>query len=200
MERGRLKDGDDVVFKAFQTGGLALNVPISTLDLGYGVDKFPVLRPKHLLEQLAAKGFLSNILGVDAHAATEVLPKFWEQYKRLHPRHSLFCDEEHPQLDFSRLVPYFCHGDGGRGFKKKSIMILSIYSALGAGTRNCPVDLRASGSADPRGSKRSAPQEHPMGVNLRGHTMSNRWLFAGMPSHVYKKKRSCILELAGEMG
>ena len=74
----------------------------------------------------------------------EVLPKFWNKYQLLFPEHEKF--HQPHSVDFSHLLPFYIHGDGGRKcggtFKKDSIVILSMSSAFGEGTRKKPVDLQ----------------------------------------------------------
>ena len=68
-------------------------------------------------------------------------------------------------------------GDGGRGYKKDPIEILSMLPALGAGSNKKPVDLSGKRKAD----------DLTLGINLRGNSGTTRFLFAVLSSLVYKR-------------
>ena len=191
IAKGRAKDADNVVFAAFQQHNLAVNIPISYVSCGK-TPGFPFIQPRALLTELASLGFLHKVLGVSTDEAERTFETFWSQLKRVQPRHEVFSQ---PGVRFSNLVPYYAHGDGGRGFKKNSILILSICSALGAGTRQDPVDLPSSRVMQQHGLKRKNPNQLPLGVNLRGHSFSNRWLFGAMPYHMYKNDEKAFKDL-----
>ena len=108
-----------------------------------------------------------TVAGLPADVAELGLIQFWEKHRALFPAHPI-----HQQyLDMNKVIPYYLHGDGGRGFKKDPIEILSMFPALGAGTCKRPVPLDES--------KRKYHDEGPveMGVNLVGSSGTTRFLF-----------------------
>ena len=150
-----------------------------------------------MLETIANAGFFHKLVGMPVAYSDEVLPKLWNKYQLLFPEHEIF--HQPHSVDFSHLLPFYIHGDGGRTFKKDSIMILSMFSAFGEGTRKKPVDLQPVPNS---GQKRSlgASDAFEPGVNLKGNPFTNRYLFAAMKTELYKKKRKRFEKLLHHWG
>ena len=150
---------------------------------------YQCFHPRDFLLALAQKGCLATVLGVPLAYAEQVLPGFWSKFRQQHPEHDL-CSV--PDLDYSHLVPYYLHGDGGRTYKKDSILICSMFPALGLGTVKNPVNLQPV-PGQPQGNKKRAhshgASQFEAGVNLRGNSFANRFLFTGMKVEFYKDKR-----------
>ena len=70
------------------------------------------------------------------------------------------------------------HGDEGRCFKKKGIMLLTVQGTLGQGTR--PFVERFL--------KSDSDRKRRMGVNIGGHSFDSRLLFAAMQRKFYGSK------------
>ena len=152
--------------------------------------QFPVLKPKLLLEKFSELGFPEKVLGTPLDQAAATLTSFWGMYQKLFPQHQIFTSG----LDLGHTIPYYCHGDGGRTVKKESLMVLSLYSALGSGTAHCPVNIGAK-------RRREDSEGSPVfGVNLKGHTMANRFLYAAMRTEFYKEKPQVFLDLLDSWG
>lgn len=98
------------------------------LQLGPGF-AYPYFPPKDLLQSMASNGNFHKVLGVPVAYSDYVLPKFWEKYRKLYPQHDLFAPHQ-IHLDFKHLLPFYLHGDGGRTYRKDSILILSMYTML----------------------------------------------------------------------
>lgn len=65
-------------------------------------------------------------------------------------------------------------------------MILSMFSAFGAGTNRNPVELQpVAGHSRKRHSDHGSGFEP--GVNLRGNTLTSRFLFTAIKAEFYKK-------------
>ena len=206
IAEARLDDADAPVFRALVDAGLALNCPIDRVQCTESYS-YPCLPPKQLLESVATRGFLHNILGVPAEKAAEVFKDFWCNFKHLHPSHEIFYPEVSQNISFEHLIPFYCHGDGGRGFKKGSIMILSMYPCMGRGTAMCPASQHAPSASlslsQGRGRKRA--REEPTaftttGVNLLGHSLSTRFLFTAMSSEQYKHNNAVFVGLVDKWG
>lgn len=192
IARAKLESADEPLFQALRSCGLAMGVSVTNLALDDSF-KYPSLHPKDLLQTVAEAGFLHKAIGVPVAKCHEVFPDFWRKYQRQFPQHDLFGVRD---LDFAHVVPYFLHGDGGRTYKKDSILILSMFPALGAGTRKNPVNLQPVPGC---GAKRPHPDGHggdfSAGVNLLGNTLANRFLFTAMKVEFYKKNRGRFDEL-----
>ena len=123
-------------------------------------------------------GYFRKVLGLPVDLAEEGLAQFWKEYQRLFQNHPVF----HQYVPLQSMIPYYLHGDGGRGYKKDPIEKLSMFPALGCGTRKRPVELV--------GHKRRREQDTDtvdMGVNLAGSSGTSRFLFSVLSSLVYKQ-------------
>ena len=87
---------------------------------------------EHLISSGAASEAKSSLLW---HSSVTliylILTQFWANFKAIFPQHPIF-DQ---YVEMHRVIPYYLHGDGGRGYKKDPIEILSMFPALGCGTR-----------------------------------------------------------------
>lgn len=202
----RLDDADTPLFKTLLKCGEALNIPITNVKLGASNMSYPVLLPKDVLESVAKQtGCVHRLLGVQPSRAPETFLQFWKTYRLAYPNHEIF-QMGFSDSDFSNIAPYFLHGDGGRTFKKDSILICSMFPAMGAGTSKCYVPDMAK----PQSRKRSReaamadPSEVVMGINLLGNSLGNRFLFVAMHNKFIKEDRTIFYDLlhlwAKEMG
>ena len=99
----------------FAEYGLALDVPISYVDVGEG-KTLPMVRPTDMFQYLADIGKLGILFG--SHSAAD-LEEFWRRFRAIEPNNSVFADLDSGRLTASRLIPCVCHGDEGRGKKKR---------------------------------------------------------------------------------
>ncbi|CAE7446166.1 unnamed protein product [Symbiodinium sp. CCMP2592] len=177
---------DAPLFKILRQYGLALPAPISVKKVAT-LENYPYLDPASLLEALSGNGYFHKVLGVPVHSAESCLLSFWEKFRELHPNHGIFSQ----YISLGNLIPYYLHGDGGRGYKKDPIEILSMFPALGAGSRSNPVDLSGKRKSD----------DLTLGINLRGNSGTTRFLFAVLSSLVYKRHPDAfdaLLDLWGQ--
>jgi len=80
--------------------------------------------------------------------------------------------------------------------KKDSILICSMFPALGEGTSSNPVDLypvpgqpqKMKGRKRKHAHGDSTGQDFEAGINLLGNTLASRFLFAPLKVEFYKKK------------
>ena len=115
------------------------------------------------------------------------------RFPKKKPDHDVF---RAPHVDFTHLVPYYLHGDGGRTYKKDSILICSMFPALGEGTSSNPVDLypvpgqpqKMKGRKRKHAHGDSTGQDFEAGINLLGNTLASRFLFAPLKVEFHKKK------------
>ncbi|CAE7383534.1 unnamed protein product [Symbiodinium sp. CCMP2456] len=168
-----ISNADAPLFAILRKHGLAWPVDFSYAKAGKEA-KYPFLSPRAMLETLSAEGYFHRVVGLPVHLASEGLDFFWKKFRGLYPRHSVF---ENNSIDFTRLIPYYLHGDGGRGYKKESVEILSMFPALGSGSRRKAVDLS---------SKRARENEIELGINLTGSSGATRFLFTVVTNLVAK--------------
>ena len=199
----RIDDADNPLFKTLLACGQAVNIPITTVTLGDTQLQFPVLLPKDVLQHIAQEGGIHKAIGVPLKRASETLVRFWAKFKFAFPQHDIF-QLNLSDSDFGSIVPYYLHGDGGRTFKHESIVICSMYPALGMGTSKCRVaDMQPSQgqSRKRRRGEEPASTEVDMGMNLLGNSFGNRFLFVAIHNNYIKADRSIfydILKLWGQ--
>ena len=172
IAKANVQNAGDPLFHALVGCGLAMDFSRTELQLDE-IFSYPCFPPKEMLETIANAGFFHKLVGMPVAYPDEVLPKLWNKYQLLFPEHEIF--RQPHSVDFSHLLPFYIHGDGGRTFKKDSIMILSMFSAFGEGTRKKPVDLQPIPNS---GQKRSlgASDAFEPGVNLKGNPFTNRYI------------------------
>lgn len=195
IAKARVESADEPLFNALDRSGLAMRFRRVSLKLDDDLS-YPCFPPKEQLEAIAADGFFHKVLGMPVAYSDTVLPRFWDKYRSIYPDHDIF----HRQQDFAHLIPYYLHGDGGRTYKKDSIMILSMFSAFGEGTARNPVELQPTpGNCRKRPHPHGATDFEP-GVNLRGNTLASRFLFTAMKCDLYKKKKQRFQTLVDQWG
>lgn len=197
IAKASLQSADEPLFQALSKSGLAVNFPTVSLQLDNALS-YPCLPPKEQLEEMAAQGCFHKVLGVPVAYTDYVLPKFWEKYKNIYPHHSIFSEQG---LDYTHLLPFYLHGDGGRTFKKDPILILSMFSAFGEGTAKNATDLQPM--KRPRMDTSACSSGHiayEPGVNLLGSTLPNRFLFTAIKCELYKDKRERFQSLLHTWG
>ena len=197
IARGHAQDADNPLFNALAACGLAMDFKRVELQLDQSFS-YPCFPPKEMLETIASSGFFNKILGVPIAYSDGALPRFWHTYRKIFPNHEIF--HQQPPVDFSHLLPYYLHGDGGRTYKKDSIMILSMFSAFGEGTARSPVNLEPVPGKGPKRPFRADDGSFRPGVNLKGNPFTNRYLFTAMKTEFYKKSRHRFTALLDAWG
>jgi len=185
----RVADPDEPLFKALKDCGHALDVPVTTLKLD-NTFEYPCLHPRDLLFAFANAGSTHRIFGVEGPLETveKSLADFWRRFRLANPTHDLSQLGETDQ-NWSRLLPFYLHGDGGRTYKKDPILVLSMYSALGRGTAKRPASTQLGRHAKRKHDDDSSAEEGiECGVNLLGHSYTHRFLYTAMKAEFYKKK------------
>ena len=166
-------DSDAPLCRVFWESGHTLGIHFSYVTVG-DLEAYPYVDPKAFLEQISELGYFHKVLGLPVEHAETGLKQFWETSQTIFPSRFLF-DQ---YVDLHHVIPYYLHGDGGRGFKKDPIEILSMFPALGSGTRMRPVHLSSP--------KRQCGADSilELGVNLAGNSGSTRFLFSVLSSLV----------------
>ena len=138
--------------------GLQAPIPVSYIQVEGLQSSHPVLKPKDVLETMAACNKLDCFL--HGHSPKD-FSNFWERFRALEPENLVFIQHA-GQLE--KVIPYMIHLDEGTGQKKKPILILQFHAILGLGSR------RASD------------------LNFIGSTFKTRLLYTTMPASTYGKK------------
>ena len=185
IAQAHLQSSDEPLFRTLADNGFSLNVPFQNLELDNDGFSYPCFRAKDVLEAMSSAGHFQHVLGVSAAHSDTMLKDFWAKYKLLYPEHDLF--NQRVQVDYTHLLPFYVHGDGGRTYKNP-LMVLSFYNALGEGTAKNPVQLRAAPGGHGLKRRRTDGVSLEPGVNLLGNTLANRFLFTAMKSEHYKGK------------
>ena len=176
----KLSSADVPLFRILRDNGFTMGIDFSYACLS-SVNHYPYIHPKQLLEILS-ENHVHKVLGVPTHLAEASMSTFWNKFQRLYPQHEIFTE----YFDLSRVIPYYLHGDGGRGFKKEAIEIVSMLPVLGAGSTQRPVSL---------GSKRQLEDVELQGINLKGNSGATRFLFTVLSSLLSKKNPTVFDEL-----
>ena len=162
----------------FQEHGLSLPVPISWIPLGTTPEdgtEFPTIKVSDMVQHLCASGSLNKLFGGEPEETIQMtLLEFWRRYSYEVPGHEVFTASSQGEITLQRSIPYMVHGDEGRCFKRKGIMLLTVQGVIGKGTR--PFINRF---LDPSSKKKR------MGVNIGGHSFESRILFAAMQRKTY---------------
>ena len=163
----------------FKEEGLALDVPISWIDLPKGNVRFPILRLTDTINYMCKNDFLPKLMGETPETEMEdTLLKFWRRYSLSHADHQVFSSG----VALRRAIPVMVHGDEGRGFKRTGIMMLSLQGCIGRGSRpflskELDEDLR----------------KDLMGLNMFGSSFNSRMLFAAMAKKHYSNHPESLI-------
>ena len=121
--------------------GRTVPVKISTVTTPVRVGKrgsskkalvqFPILKLSEWCRCIFKRGgyFLLAGQNLDAtHQFGQTLEEFWRRFKAIEPHHTFFSSTE--ERDWRISIPYALHGDEGRGYGKKPIMIVSAQPLI----------------------------------------------------------------------
>ena len=159
----------------FQETGLALDIPISWINLPAGNLSFPVLKMTDTIAYMTKWDSLNKLLGdMPMCDAEGTLLEFWKRYSQHKPGHEVFAASQRGEVRLSRAIPCLVHGDEGRGFKRTGVMILSVQGAIGRGAK--PFLKR---------HPLKTIQQKKMGVNIGGSSYNSRLLFGAMQKKHY---------------
>ena len=175
IARIKPNDADKPLYQVFWDSGLTLGITMSKARVG-DLDSYPYVDPKAFLEQISDLGHFNKVCGLPVDLVEQGLTQFWANFKAIFPQHPIF-DQ---YVELHRVIPYYLHGDGGRGYKKDPIEILSMFPALGCGTRKRHTHLLS------HKRPREESNEVDMGLNLSGNSGTTRFLFTVLSSLVSK--------------
>ena len=106
----------------FREQGLALDIPISWIDLPKGDLKFPILRMTDTVSYMCKHDCLNKLMGdMPNEKMEQTLLTFWRRFSLQHADHEVFSASEAGKLSLSRTVPVMIHGDEGRASKELAL-------------------------------------------------------------------------------
>ena len=154
---------------AFENFRLSADIPISYVDIGTQV-QHPVFRIRDFLATLSDCG--KGDLLFCGHSEADYMD-FWEMWRLLQPQHPIYMTHGRKGR-LHQCVPMFVYADEGTGQKRRGLMVLQYQPILG------------------HGSSRSTD------LNMTRNSLSTRFLFSVLASHVYSgklKKNKPLLNL-----
>ena len=170
----------------FKEFGLALDVPISYVDVGCEEYELPMLKPSTLFQHFADIGRIDLLFGEQPRSA---LVDFWERYEHIEGDHPVFARFRSGELVPARCVPMYCHGDEGRGKKRRQIMVFNTHAAIGRGSQ--PFLTRHEHQPELRATKQ--------GLNLLGHSSLTRHLVFALPRGAYGPESRYLFRMIDEV-
>ena len=155
---------------SFVDYGLAAGIPLKFVDVGRK-ESHPILSIPDIVQTLDRQGKLDILLQGNGK---DQFNNFWQKWRLLQPKHPIFRSDVHKGQE-GNCVPIMAHTDEGTTLKKKAVMVIQLQPLLGQGTR-----------------KRKSSLEEP-GVNLLGHSFTNRVLWSVMLARMYSGKHKNTL-------
>ena len=162
--------------KVFEEAGCCLPVRIQYVDLP-SQKAVPYVTMSSWVKFLANTSRMKYLVGTsDVSERQALCSEFWRRFQSIRPNHPIFSMAKDQKLLLKDAVPILHHGDEGRCFCKRPIMILSSHGMLGSGCSKSDVK---------KDSKVGMP-ENPMLLNMLGSTITTQFIFAAMPQKLYK--------------
>ena len=153
--------------------GFTLGLDIEELQLGPTKLTVPWIDPYKLVCRL------SELDKLDCLHGNNSLTEFWRRYAKEEPGHFAFEEARENRLNLAKTIPFYSHGDEGRGKRKRSVLIWSLRGCVGKGTEH--FKSRHSESA----------QAQRMGLNFAG-SLTSRFVHVAIPKNVYGKNSEPI--------
>ncbi|CAE7598711.1 unnamed protein product [Symbiodinium sp. CCMP2592] len=164
------------VHKVFEEAGCSLPVRIQHVDL-CSQKAVPFVTMSSWVRFLANTNRMKYLVGTsDASRRQSLCAEFWERFRCIRPNHPIFDMSKDQKLLLKDAIPILHHGDEGRSFCKKPIMILSSHGMLGSGCSK----------ADVKQDSKISMHENPMLLNMLGSTITTQFIFAALPQKLYK--------------
>ena len=165
----REEDAEVGCHKVFKKYKLSCDIEIGHVNLGQReLRDFPYIKFSTWLYYLGLRRICRQLCGTSSLGKMKaVLQEFWNRYEKIDGGHEIFERSRSGQIDLKVTIPYYCHADEGRSYKKEAIWIFSAHGAIGRGTRSY---LK---------KKHLAPiQRNQQGLNFVSPTWSTQFLFA----------------------
>eukprot|EP00438_Fugacium_kawagutii_P023150 Skav208959 [mRNA] locus=scaffold1580:286172:287947:+ [translate_table: standard] len=170
------------VHKVVERQGTRLDLDLAYMEVDS--EMIPWIDPRTWLQYVVDQGLCAMFAGVDPtepYRAPMVWNQFWKNYKLLNPHHEIWDLD----LDYSRTIGLYIHGDEGRTLKKSGLMVTSIQSCLGKGYDPKRLKTDSFGNIIPQ-------------VNFSGNTLTTRLVSFVVPKTLYDKKPDLYLKACEE--
>ena len=164
-----LKKSETGCHTIFRQFGQSLPIKLSRTDLPT-LKRFPYISFATWFRHLVQHDELDRLVGVKDRAEIEDrLLKFWDGYFHTQKTHILYDRHMNGDLCASRTIPVLHHGDEGRGYKKRQLMVLATHGLLGSGSLH---------------DKKMDEVGH-LPLNYKGNTFLTHFLTCVMPIGLY---------------
>ncbi|CAE7301043.1 unnamed protein product, partial [Symbiodinium sp. CCMP2592] len=169
-----------IINDRLQQSGHTLQVDIDYIpvETSTGIRQIPWLDPYKMVSCLARDAKLEFL-----HGKNNLL-EWWRRFAKVEPGHRAFKAAARGDISLERTIPFFSHGDEGRGKKKKGILIWSLRGCVGFGTRQFQ-EMHSE-----------AEQKNRMGLNMSA-SMTSRFLHVAVPKAVYGKNAETVWDAIG---
>ena len=151
---------------------------IGTITAGPFSVQIPWLNPYDMVTTLAEYDLLHLLHG------NHNLIEFWRRFAKIEPRHWVFQAAADNRINLATTIPFYSHGDEGRGKRKKGILIWSMKGCVGEGTELF------------REHHDEIEQGRRMGLNMTG-SMTSRFLHVAVPKSAYGKNSTPVWDDIG---
>ena len=128
----------NAIFEKFH---LRYPVTLSSATVG-GRPNIPYIKPTDFIKSLSETNDLGRILSGKSsmREAAPLLTTFWSRFEKVFPQHELF-GPKGKHLPRERCLPLYIHGDEGTTFKKSAVLLISIQSPLGYGSKRRSIEV-----------------------------------------------------------
>ncbi len=171
--------------KVFRNFNLRYPVIVSSATVG-GRQNYPWIKPSDFIRALAETNDLGRLLAgkTTLMDATGLLEEFWSRYQRVFPQHELF-GPKGKHLPRGRCLPLYIHGDEGTTYKKSAVLLLSIQSPMGYGSRRRSTEVALT-DFEKDLSKAGIP------VNFLKTGLQTRFLCGVAPKEIFGSNSSIV--------
>ena len=179
LGRVKLKKSEAGAHRVFARFGQSLPIKIARVDLP-SKSRFPYVPFEHWLRYLVQQDQLDQLCGTrDLPDIREALKEFWSKYQEIHSTHEIFARAAAGSICLDLTIPVVCHGDEGRGLKRKQLMVFSCAGILGKGSSHEDEDVKTS----------------PLRLNMKGRTFLTQFLSCVMPIGLYNKSPESLMKV-----
>lgn len=165
----KLKKSETGAHKVFRAFGQSLPIRLSRTNLPT-LKRFPYISFSTWFRHLVKNDELQRLVGVQDHLQIQDrLLKFWDHYFHVDKEHIIYDRHMAGDLCVSRTIPVLHHGDEGRGYKKRQLMVLATHGVLGMGSLH---------------DQRMKEKGH-LPLNYKGNTYLTHFLTCVLPISLY---------------
>ena len=107
-----------------------------------GRPDYPYIKPSDFIKALAETNDLGRILSgkKSIQEAAPLLKTFWKRFEKVQPQHEMFGPKGR-HLPRERCLPLYIHGDEGTTYKKSAVLLISVQSPPGYGSKRRSIEV-----------------------------------------------------------